>query len=177
MWCISLVDARPEWVQVQQVDACILLGCLTVFNSLVPSRLRAATHQAWSLVTRSFSFRDTVARMPPTGLSSCGHLGLTFTPPSLFQFSFSTCTWRMLKSMPLVCLLLVCVACSGREVFGGSSSPPRRFGHTMVHFGGGLYVFGGSADSALPNHLYRHVHVHDHTPPCCAALMLLQVRH
>lgn len=38
---------------------------------------------------------------------------------------------------------------------GGTSAPPsRRYGHTMVHHDRFLYVFGGSADSSLPNDLH-----------------------
>lgn len=36
----------------------------------------------------------------------------------------------------------------------GSHPPSRRYGHTMVHHDRFLYVFGGSADSTLPNDLH-----------------------
>lgn len=36
----------------------------------------------------------------------------------------------------------------------GSQPPSRRYGHTMVHHDRFLYVFGGSADSTLPNDLH-----------------------
>lgn len=47
------------------------------------------------------------------------------------------------------------VRISTEHILRGSPPPPtRRYGHTMVGFDRHLYVFGGSADSTLPNDLH-----------------------
>lgn len=44
---------------------------------------------------------------------------------------------------------------SNEHILRGAPPPPaRRYGHTMVHHDRFLYVFGGSADSTLPNDLH-----------------------
>lgn len=67
-----------------------------------------------------------------------GQSGLQITN-TLFEFNFETVTWRRITN----------------EILRGSEPPPsRRFGHTMVHHDRFLYVFGGAADSTLPNDLH-----------------------
>ncbi|KAL7743572.1 hypothetical protein ACLKA6_013377 [Drosophila palustris] len=69
-----------------------------------------------------------------------GQSGLQITN-SLFEFHFKTRTWRRISNEPVL--------------RGATSAPPsRRYGHTMVHHDRFLYVFGGSADSTLPNDLH-----------------------
>ncbi|XP_001982443.3 leucine-zipper-like transcriptional regulator 1 [Drosophila erecta] len=69
-----------------------------------------------------------------------GQSGLQITN-SLFEFHFKTRTWRRISNEPVL--------------RGATSAPPsRRYGHTMVHHDRFLYVFGGSADSTLPNNLH-----------------------
>ncbi|XP_055388552.1 leucine-zipper-like transcriptional regulator 1 homolog [Condylostylus longicornis] len=65
-----------------------------------------------------------------------GQSGLQITN-SLFEFHFKSKTWRRIPN-----------------VLRGSAPPSRRYGHTMVHHDRFLYVFGGSADSTLPNDLH-----------------------
>lgn len=68
-----------------------------------------------------------------------GQSGLLITN-ALFEFNFKTRTWRRI---------------SNEHILRGAPPPPaRRYGHTMVHHDRFLYVFGGSADSTLPNDLY-----------------------
>lgn len=44
---------------------------------------------------------------------------------------------------------------STEHILRGAPPPPtRRYGHTMVGFDRHLYVFGGAADSTLPNDLH-----------------------
>lgn len=44
---------------------------------------------------------------------------------------------------------------STEHILRGAPPPPtRRYGHTMVAFDRHLYVFGGAADSTLPNDLH-----------------------
>lgn len=67
-----------------------------------------------------------------------GQSGLQITN-TLFEFNFENLTWRRISN----------------EILRGSEPPPsRRFGHTMVHHDRFLYVFGGAADSTLPNDLH-----------------------
>lgn len=67
-----------------------------------------------------------------------GQSGLQITN-TLFEFNFENLTWRRITN----------------EILRGSEPPPsRRFGHTMVHHDRFLYVFGGAADSTLPNDLH-----------------------
>ncbi|EDV99564.1 leucine-zipper-like transcriptional regulator 1 homolog [Drosophila grimshawi] len=69
-----------------------------------------------------------------------GQSGLQITN-SLFEFHFKTRTWRRISNEPVL--------------RGATSAPPsRRYGHTMVHHDRFLYIFGGSADSTLPNDLH-----------------------
>ncbi|GAB0088910.1 Leucine-zipper-like transcriptional regulator 1 homolog [Sergentomyia squamirostris] len=68
-----------------------------------------------------------------------GQSGLQITN-ALFEFNFQTKTWRRI---------------SNEHILRGAPPPPaRRYGHTMVHHDRFLYVFGGSADSTLPNDLH-----------------------
>lgn len=67
-----------------------------------------------------------------------GQSGLQITN-ALFEFNFKTRTWRRISN----------------ELLRGAPPPPaRRYGHTMVTHDRFLYVFGGSADSTLPNDLH-----------------------
>ncbi|XP_023228319.1 leucine-zipper-like transcriptional regulator 1 [Centruroides sculpturatus] len=59
---------------------------------------------------------------------------------SLFQFNFKDKTWCRIST---------------EHILRGAPPPPtRRYGHTMVAFDRHLYVFGGAADSTLPNDLH-----------------------
>ncbi|KAH6933025.1 hypothetical protein HPB50_011568 [Hyalomma asiaticum] len=59
---------------------------------------------------------------------------------SLFQFHFKDKYWSRIST---------------EHILRGAPAPPtRRYGHTMVAFDRHLYVFGGTADSTLPNDLH-----------------------
>lgn len=59
---------------------------------------------------------------------------------SLFQFHFRDKRWTRIST---------------EHILRGAPPPPaRRYGHTMVSFDRHLYVFGGAADSTLPNDLH-----------------------
>ncbi|XP_046682002.1 leucine-zipper-like transcriptional regulator 1 isoform X2 [Homalodisca vitripennis] len=59
---------------------------------------------------------------------------------SLFQFHFEDLRWTRIST---------------EHILRGAPPPPtRRYGHTMVGFDRHLYVFGGAADSTLPNDLH-----------------------
>lgn len=68
-----------------------------------------------------------------------GQSGLQITN-TLFEFHFKTQTWRRITNEHIVRVT--------------PSPPARRYGHTMVAHDRCLYVFGGSADSTLPNDLH-----------------------
>ncbi|XP_026672159.1 leucine-zipper-like transcriptional regulator 1 isoform X2 [Ceratina calcarata] len=59
---------------------------------------------------------------------------------SLFQFHFREKRWTRISTEHIL--------------RGAPPPPPRRYGHTMVSFDRHLYVFGGAADSTLPNDLH-----------------------
>ncbi|KYM81898.1 Leucine-zipper-like transcriptional regulator 1 [Atta colombica] len=62
------------------------------------------------------------------------------TTNSLFQFHFKEKRWTRIST---------------EHILRGAPPPPaRRYGHTMVSFDRHLYVFGGTADSALSNDLH-----------------------
>uniref|UniRef100_T1JJ12 BTB domain-containing protein n=1 Tax=Strigamia maritima TaxID=126957 RepID=T1JJ12_STRMM len=61
---------------------------------------------------------------------------------SLFQFHFKKKCWTRIST---------------EHILRGAPPPPtRRYGHTMVAFDRHLYVFGGAADSTLPNDLHSY---------------------
>lgn len=64
---------------------------------------------------------------------------------SLFVFSFKERTWSRISTEHIL--------------RGAPPPPPRRYGHTMVAFDRHLYVFGGAADSTLPNDLVRNSNI------------------
>ncbi|XP_026473112.1 leucine-zipper-like transcriptional regulator 1 [Ctenocephalides felis] len=59
---------------------------------------------------------------------------------ALFQFNFQYKTWTRISTEHIL--------------RGAPPPPPRRYGHTMVAYDRHLYVFGGAADSTLPNDLH-----------------------
>ncbi|KYN43978.1 Leucine-zipper-like transcriptional regulator 1 [Trachymyrmex septentrionalis] len=62
------------------------------------------------------------------------------TTNSLFQFHFKEKRWMRISTEHIL--------------RGAPPAPARRYGHTMVSFDRHLYVFGGTADSALSNDLH-----------------------
>lgn len=68
-----------------------------------------------------------------------GQSGLQITN-ALFEFHFKTKTWRRITNEHILRIT--------------PERPARRYGHTMVTHDRFLYVFGGSADSTLPNDLH-----------------------
>lgn len=61
-----------------------------------------------------------------------------------------------MKSEPLI-KIFRWTRISTEHILRGAPPPPaRRYGHAMVSFDRHLYVFGGTADSALPNELHSY---------------------
>jgi len=70
-----------------------------------------------------------------------GQSGLLITN-TLFEFNFKEKTWRRI---------------SNEHILRDAPPPPaRRYGHTMVHHDRFLYVFGGAADTTMPNDLHYY---------------------
>lgn len=69
-----------------------------------------------------------------------GQSGLQITN-TLFEFNFEERSWRRISPHE-------------GSLLRGTHPPARRYGHTMVAHDRFLYVFGGAADSCLPNDLY-----------------------
>lgn len=112
-------------------------------NDMWTLNLTGENHQ-WEEVEQHGDRPPTCCNFPVAVARDCmyvfsGQSGLQITN-SLFEFHFKTKTWRRI---------------SNEHVLRGASAPPsRRYGHTMVHHDRFLYVFGGSADSTLPNDLH-----------------------
>ncbi|XP_037935608.1 leucine-zipper-like transcriptional regulator 1 homolog [Teleopsis dalmanni] len=113
-------------------------------NDMWTLNLNGSNHQ-WEQIEQKGDRPPTCCNFPAAVARDCmyvfsGQSGLQITN-SLFEFHFKTKTWRRI---------------SNEHVLRGASSipPSRRYGHTMVHHDRFLYVFGGSADSTLPNDLH-----------------------
>lgn len=113
-------------------------------NDMWTLNLTGENHQ-WEEVEQQGDRPPTCCNFPVAVARDCmyvfsGQSGLQITN-SLFEFHFKSRTWRRISNEPVL--------------RGATSAPPsRRYGHTMVHHDRFLYVFGGSADSMLPNDLH-----------------------
>ncbi|XP_067636209.1 leucine-zipper-like transcriptional regulator 1 homolog [Eurosta solidaginis] len=113
-------------------------------NDMWTLNLTGENHQ-WEEVEQKGERPPTCCNFPVSVARDCmyvfsGQSGLQITN-SLFEFHFKTKTWRRISNESVL--------------RGAASAPPsRRYGHTMVHHDRFLYVFGGSADSTLPNDLH-----------------------
>ncbi|XP_033223341.1 leucine-zipper-like transcriptional regulator 1 [Belonocnema kinseyi] len=107
--------------------------------SLLPGDLRV-----WEEVVQSGDCPPTCCNFPVAVARESmfvfsGQSGAKITN-SLFQFHFREKRWTRI---------------SAEHILRGAPPPPaRRYGHTMVSFDRHLYVFGGTADSTLPNDLH-----------------------
>lgn len=112
-------------------------------NDMWTVPLDTETHQ-WEEIEQKGDRPPTCCNFPVAVARDCmyvfsGQSGLQITN-DLFEFHFKTKTWRKIAN---------------EHVLRGACPPPsRRYGHTMVHHDRFLYVFGGSADSTLPNDLH-----------------------
>lgn len=107
--------------------------------SLLPGELRI-----WEEVIQSGEGPPTCCNFPVSVARESmfvfsGQSGAKITN-SLFQFHFREKRWTRIST---------------EHILRGAPPPPaRRYGHTMVGFDRHLYVFGGAADSTLPNDLH-----------------------
>lgn len=107
--------------------------------SLLPGELRI-----WEEVVQSGDCPPTCCNFPVAVARESmfvfsGQSGAKITN-SLFQFHFREKRWTRIST---------------EHILRGAPPPPaRRYGHTMVGFDRHLYVFGGAADSTLPNDLH-----------------------
>ncbi|KAG8039750.1 hypothetical protein G9C98_000479 [Cotesia typhae] len=107
--------------------------------SLLPGELRI-----WEPVVQSGDCPPTCCNFPVAVARESmfvfsGQSGAKITN-SLFQFHFRDRRWTRIST---------------EHILRGAPPPPaRRYGHTMVSFDRHLYVFGGAADSTLPNDLH-----------------------
>lgn len=75
--------------------------------------------------------------------------------PDRTDLKFAVPQTYSIYRLKLMFVVLRWVRISTEHILRGSPPPPtRRYGHTMVGFDRHLYVFGGSADSTLPNDLH-----------------------
>ncbi|XP_037815863.1 leucine-zipper-like transcriptional regulator 1 homolog [Lucilia sericata] len=113
-------------------------------NDMWTLNLTGENHQ-WEEIEQKGERPPTCCNFPVAVARDCmyvfsGQSGMQITN-SLFEFNFKTKTWRRIGNEHVL--------------RGVASQPPsRRYGHTMVHHDRFLYVFGGSADSTLPNDLH-----------------------
>ncbi|XP_054727948.1 leucine-zipper-like transcriptional regulator 1 homolog [Anastrepha obliqua] len=113
-------------------------------NDMWTLNLTGENHQ-WEEVEQKGERPPTCCNFPVAVARHCmyvfsGQSGLQITN-SLFEFHFKSKTWRRISNESVL--------------RGAAAAPPsRRYGHTMVHHDRFLYVFGGSADSTLPNDLH-----------------------
>ncbi|CAK9800483.1 Leucine-zipper-like transcriptional regulator 1 [Anthophora quadrimaculata] len=107
--------------------------------SLLPGELRV-----WEEVVQSGDCPPTCCNFPVAVARESmfvfsGQSGANITN-SLFQFHFREKRWTRIST---------------EHILRGAPPPPaRRYAHTMVSFDRHLYVFGGAADSTLPNDLH-----------------------
>ena len=99
----------------------------------------------WEEIKQSGDVPPTCCNFPVAVTRGCmyvfsGQSGLQITN-TLFEFNFEERCWRRISPH------------EGGLLRGGHP-PARRYGHTMVSHDRFLYVFGGAADSCLPNDLY-----------------------
>uniref|UniRef100_A0A1I8NYL6 BTB domain-containing protein n=1 Tax=Stomoxys calcitrans TaxID=35570 RepID=A0A1I8NYL6_STOCA len=115
-------------------------------NDMWTLNLTGENHQ-WEEIEQKGDRPPTCCNFPVAVARDCmyvfsGQSGMQITN-SLFEFNFKARTWRRIGNENVL--------------RGVTSQPPsRRYGHTMVHHDRFLYVFGGSADSTLPNDLHYY---------------------
>lgn len=105
--------------------------------------LNGDVHQ-WEEIEQKGDIPPTCCNFPVAIARGCmwvfsGQSGLQITN-TLFQFSFKDQTWRRIKNEHIL--------------RASAPAPSRRYGHTMIHHDRYLYVYGGAADSTLPNDLH-----------------------
>ncbi|XP_058802388.1 leucine-zipper-like transcriptional regulator 1 isoform X2 [Phymastichus coffea] len=113
-------------------------------NDMWTISLNSTDAKVWEKVTQSGDCPPTCCNFPVAVARESmfvfsGQSGAKITN-SLFQFHFKEKRWSRIST---------------EHILRGAPPPPaRRYGHTMVSFDRHLYVFGGTADSTLPNDLH-----------------------
>ncbi|KAJ6635081.1 Leucine-zipper-like transcriptional regulator 1 like [Pseudolycoriella hygida] len=114
------------------------------FNVKYSHLIRTGEVKQWEEIEQYGDRPPTCCNFPIAVARDCmyvfsGQSGLQITN-TLFEFHFKTNTWRRITNEHIVSIT--------------PERPARRYGHTMVTYDRFLYVFGGSADSTLPNDLH-----------------------